>query len=357
MPTQLKPDLPPLLVRADADANRGTGHVMRCLALAQAWQARGGSVVFISRCDSAALRERIQTAGVDLVPLELGDTVDAEIETTLSLLAKRDMALLALDGYHINLEQQQSLRVAGHPLLVIDDNAHLDGYHADILLNQNLGAAQLNYQCNSDTTLLMGPNYAMLRPEFSFWRRRFRAVRGVARKILVTLGGSDPNNFTLRVIHALARLGTSGLDVRIVVGPANPHLAQLREAVDSLSLPIQLLTQAPDMASLMAWADLAVSATGTTCWELACLGLPAISVVLAENQKRIAEELDAMEVVQNLGWYDDVSVDRLATALDVLVYSSFRRLRMSQRGRVLVDGRGADRVVQALLERSCARAA
>jgi len=350
-------DLPPLLVRADADARRGTGHVMRCLALAQAWQARAAAAVFISRCDSAALRERILSTGAELISLAPGDSVEADTENTLVQLSRREAAWLALDGYDFNLAQQQTLRDAGHPLLVIDDIAHLDRYCADILLNQNLGAAALSYRCDPQTTRLFGPAYALLRPEFAHRRRGFRDVPEVARKILVTLGGSDLNNFTARVIDALAQLDTPGMEVRVVVGPANQHWAVLRNAVEASDSPVQLYIDVSDMAELMAWADLAVSAAGTTCWELACLGLPALIVIMAENQRRIAEELDAIEVVQNLGWHDDVSVERLAAAVNVLQHDSSRRLRMSERGRTLVDGWGAQRVVQALFEDSCRRAA
>src|SRR3990172_8325090 len=294
-------DLPPLLLRADADVRRGTGHVMRCLALAQVWQTHGGTVVFISRCDSPALRERIVAGGADLVLLAPDDSIEMDIENTLVQLAQRKDAVLVLDGYHFGFEQQEILRVAGHPLLVIDDTAHLERYRADILLNQNLGASALEYRCDPETTRLLGPAYAMLRPEFVRWRRRFRSVRGVARKILVTLGGSDPSNFTVRAIDALAQLSTPGLEVRVVVGPANPRLAELKARADKFAPRIQILSPVADMAELMAWADLAVSASGTTSWELACLGLPALTVVMADNQRRIAAELDG--IVQNLGWH------------------------------------------------------
>jgi len=327
------------------------------LALAQAWRARGGAAVFVSRCDSAALRERILSTGAELVPLAPGDSMEADIENTLAQLLRREAAWLALDGYHFSLAQQQTLRGTGHPLLVIDDAAHLDRYCADILLNQNLSAAALSYRCDPETTWLFGPHYALLRPEFAHWRCRFRGVPEVARKILVTLGGSDPNNFTARVIDALAQLDTAGLEVRVVIGPANPRLPELIERADALAPQIQLLSRVSDMAELMAWADMAVSASGTTCWELACLGLPALLVIMAENQRGIAAELDAIEVAQNLGWHDDVSVERLAAAVNVLQHDSSRRLRMSEQGRTLVDGRGAERVAQALLEHPRRRAA
>jgi UDP-2,4-diacetamido-2,4,6-trideoxy-beta-L-altropyranose hydrolase len=350
-------ELPPLLVRADADLLRGTGRMMRCLALVQAWRGRGGDATFISRCENPALRARIEAAGAGLISLRASDCADGGIAVTRDQLALNKTAVLVLDGNDFRFEQQQTLRVSGHPLMVIDQSAGRERTYADIVLNPNFGALASNYSPNAGTTLLTGPTYAMLRPEFGVWRRRFRSIRTVARRILVTLGGSDPDNVTLRIIEVLTRLGAPALEVKVVVGPANPHLKTLRKAVASFALPMQLLTDVPDMASLMGWADLAVSDAGSTCWELACLGVPAVVLALTEQQTRLAGEIELNGVAQNLGWHAAISADRLASALDVLLYSSFRRLRMSQQGRALIDGRGAERVVQALRERSCMRAA
>jgi UDP-2,4-diacetamido-2,4,6-trideoxy-beta-L-altropyranose hydrolase len=349
--------LPPLLVRADADLLRGTGRMLRCLALVQVWRARGGNAMFISRCENPALRARIEAAGAGLISLRASDCGDGAIALTRDQLALNKTAVLVLDGDDFGFERQQMLRTAGHPLVVIDHSAQRERTCADIVLNPTLGVSASKYQCNAGTTVLVGPDYAMLRPEFIVWRRRFRSIRTVVRRILVTLGGSDPDNITLRVMEALGRLGASGLEIRVVVGPANPHLKTLQEALASSALPMQLLTDVPDMASLMGWADLAVSDAGSTCWELACLGVPAVILALNEHQMLLSRELDSNGVAQSLGWHVAVSADRLASALDVLLYSSFRRLRMSQQGRALVDGRGAERVVQALLEHSCMRAA
>jgi spore coat polysaccharide biosynthesis predicted glycosyltransferase SpsG len=107
----------------------------------------------------------------------------------------------------------------------------------------------------------------------------------------------------------------------------------------------------------MSWADLAVTGAGSTCWELACVGLPAVTLVIAENQRAIAEELGAAGVVFNLGWHEEVSAERIATTVDGLLYSSFRRLRMSQTGRAVVDGKGAERVAATLSKRLGVRAA
>ncbi len=350
-------ELPPLLVRADADIARGSGHVMRCLALAQAWQERGGRALFLSRCDSDLLRQRIQAAGAGFLPLAAEESSGADLEATLSLVGQVQASLVALDGYDFNLEYQLALRAAGCRLMVIDDTVRLPRYETDFLLNQNLGAERLGYARGTLACLMLGPKFALLRREFKSWRSRLHTVPDTGRKILVTLGGSDPDNVTVKVINALRQLRSNRLLIRVVAGPANPHNDELRELVAEFPGRLELLTAVPDMAALMAWADLAVTGAGSTCWELACLGLPAVTLVIAENQTNIAAELGAIGAVVNLGWHATVSVDRLATTVDALLFSSFRRLRMSQTGRALVDGRGADRVVSVLSQRSCIGAA
>jgi UDP-2,4-diacetamido-2,4,6-trideoxy-beta-L-altropyranose hydrolase len=280
-----------------------------------------------------------------------------DLQSTLTLLAELKAAYVVLDGYEFDFEYQRAVRTGGGRLLVIDDTVRLARYDADILLNQNLGAAQLKYNCNSDALVLLGPEYALLRREFTFWRSRLHTVPETARKILVTLGGSDPDNVTLKVIQALRRLEIARLEIRVVAGPANPHIDELSDAAVAFPGRLELLNAVADMAPLMAWADLAVTGAGSTCWELACLGLPAVSLVMAENQRGIAEELGAAGVVFNLGWHEDVTAERIANAVDGLLFSSFRRLRMSQKGRALVDGKGAERVASVLLQRSSIRAA
>jgi UDP-2,4-diacetamido-2,4,6-trideoxy-beta-L-altropyranose hydrolase len=352
-----RPDLPPLLARVDADMRSGTGRWLRCLALVQAWQARGGDATFISRCENPSLRARVEATGAAFIALKANDCADGAIAATRHQLSVNETAVLVLDGDDFGFEQQLALRMPGHSLMVIHQGMTRERTYADIVLNPNFGASAANYADSARTTVLTGPTYAMLRPEFAVWRRRFRSIRTVARKILVTFGGSDPENVTLRVLEALTRLSAPGLEAKVVIGPTNPHRDTLRDAVASCSVPVQLLIDVPDMAALMAWADLAVTDVGNTCWELACLGLPAVLLAVNERQMRLAGEIESSGVAQSLGWHAAVSADRLATALDVLLYSSFRRLRMSQQGRALVDGRGAERVVQALWKHSCMRAA
>jgi UDP-2,4-diacetamido-2,4,6-trideoxy-beta-L-altropyranose hydrolase len=337
-----------LVVRTDANVKIGTGHLMRCLALAQAWQAEGGHAVCLSHCESEALRQRVEEANITFIPLDKPHPDSSDFQRTISILRKLQADWLVLDGYHFDPAYQQAIRAAGYRLLVIDDIAHWPEYHADVLLNQNINAGQLAYMCDPDTTLLLGTRYALLRREFLEWRGWQREISGVARKVLVALGGNDPDNVTIKVIQALQQVNVPGLEAKIVVGPVNPNLDTLLRAIQNSNGNLQLLTTVTNMPELMAWADMAVSAGGSTCWELAFMGVPSILLVLAENQNRIAEGLDQAGIVINLGWFDRISESEIAGSLTNLLSEREWRHRMSQLGQQLADGCGARRVIEAL---------
>ena len=333
-----------LLVRADANAQVGTGHLMRCLALAQAWQAQGGEAIFVTACDSDGLLQRLRDEGFQVVELEKTYPDPAEWEATSQVLAGHPDAWVALDGYHFDPAYQRRVKRAGHPLLVIDDMAHLDHYYADVVLNQNIHAAQLDYSCEPDTRLLLGTDYVLLRREFWLWRDWEREIPDVARRVLVTLGGGDPDNQTLKVIRALQQVDVDGLEATVVVGASNPHFEELEIAVHHSSFDIRLVRNVSNMPELMAWADVAVTAGGSTCWEITFLGLPSVVLILAENQREVAEGLDEYGAALNLGWYTGISESSLTQVLKEIMHKPARREAMSKKSKELVDGAGVERV-------------
>jgi len=334
-----------LVLRADAGSQIGTGHVMRCLALAQAWQADGGRAIFVSNCESQGLCRRVKDAGIDFVHVSSSHPDPEDLRQTLIKLRKLQPGWLVLDGYHFDPEYQRAVRAAGCSLLVIDDSGHWPEYHANVLLNQNMNAVQLRYTCDPDTAMLLDTRYALIRSEFHVWQGYQRKTPEIARRILVSLGGSDPANLTLKVIQALHQLRETGLEARIVIGPANSHSETLLQLAQGLSLNVQCIRNATNMAELMAWADIAVSSAGSICWELAYMGLPSVAFILAENQRRIGEELGKRGIVLNLGWHEQVTPAEIAQVVNKMVFSPKARAEMSDRGRDLVDGEGADRVV------------
>jgi UDP-2,4-diacetamido-2,4,6-trideoxy-beta-L-altropyranose hydrolase len=340
-----------LYIRADADGKIGAGHIMRCIALAQAWKDRGGEVTFISHCESEALRERMQIEGFRFISLDHVCPDSSDLMNTLSILKNESAdqkARLVLDGYHFTTEYQKAIRDKGVCLLVVDDMNHLPHYHADILLNQNIHAPDLKYNCDADTTLLLGSQYMLLRREFLKYRDFNRQIPGRAKNILVTLGGADPDNVTLKVVEALKLLNEPDVAVRIIIGPANPHQETLRKAIVSADIRAELLINPPNMPELMAWADLAISAGGSTCWELAFMGVPSIVIVLAENQAAVAEYLMNKKAVLNLGIFAECSKKHISDACKTLIGSSIARTSLSQQSIMLINRPGPKHVIKSM---------
>ncbi len=346
-----------LIIRADTTAEIGTGHIMRCIALAQAWQDYGGKVTFISHCESSALRERIIEEGFSFIPIEHPHPAPSDLLQTLSIATNitnstngtnktniTKATWLVLDGYHFTPDCQKAIRDAGIHLLVIDDMNHLSHYHADILLNQNIHAPELNYSCDEDTILLLGTRYVLLRREFLKYKDFKRTIPKKAKNILVTLGGADPDNVTLKVIKALNLIGDPDIEVKVVAGPSNPHIESLRRELALSPFPFHLLQSVNNMHELMTWADVAVSAGGSTCWEMAFLGLPNMILYIAENQRPIAEKLHETGAVLSLGWGQKLSINAIAENLVHLLASLEHRNGYSTRSREIVDGRGPERL-------------
>jgi UDP-2,4-diacetamido-2,4,6-trideoxy-beta-L-altropyranose hydrolase len=334
----------PLLLRADAGLDIGTGHVMRLLALAWAWESTRQCL--LGRVPVTGLRQRLMDAGMGLWDLLVTHPDRGDLGALVSLAAELHPAWVVLDGYHFDPDYQAAVRTLGVPVLVVDDMAHHSHYHADLLLNQNAGAGELHYAVDPDTRLLLGPRYCLLRPELRAARGPMREVVSRARRLLVTLGGADPRGLTALALAALAHLGPAW-EARVVVGAANPRLVELREQAAGLQ-GVEVCADVRDMGSFMAWADLALAAAGSTTWELAYLGIPTLLVAVADNQRPVARAAAAAGCAADLGRWDDLTAAGLAATLEQLAADSERRAAMSTAGRALVDGEGAARVVQAM---------
>ncbi len=341
-----------LYVRADADGTIGIGHIMRCLALSQTWRDQGGEVTFISHCEAEHLKQKIQQEGIHFIPVDKACPDPEDLESTVKFLTRMHKSntedWFVLDGYHFTSDYQKIIHEVGAHLLVLDDMNHLAHYHADIILNQNNDAHQMIYRCEEDTILLRGTPYVFLRKEFLEYRNFNRVIPNSAKKIMVSLGGADPDNVTLKVIQALKLLSEMQMEITVVVGPANRHQELLQSTLESSGLNYNLLINPPDMVGLMADADLAITAGGGTYWELAYMGVPCLMIVLAENQKGVAEELARSGAVMNLGYPNLLSCDDIAQAITSMIVSKCKRKMMSKTGQVMIDGNGASLTINAM---------
>lgn len=337
-----------ILIRADASTYIGTGHVMRCLALAQGLQDQGGRAIFVLSNKSPALEARLLSEQMLILHLSVEVGSDEDAHQTVDFAYQFAAKWVVVDGYHFGAKYQKAIKNFGNSLLFFDDYGHANCYYADLVLNQNISAHQdLYINREPYTKLLLGTDYTLLRKEFCQWLQWHRKINLVASKILVTFGGSDPDNVTLKVIQSLLFM-SNDLEVIVVVGGSNPHYKKLKSVTESNSA-ISIQQNVNNMPELMAWANIAIAAGGSTNWELAFMGLPSIVITIADNQKAIAAELDRQGVIINLGWHQDVTIEQISLVLRELIGDRHKREDMSQKGRKLVDGNGASRVASQML--------
>lgn len=355
-----------VLVRADASLATGTGHVMRCLTLADALHERGAEVHFASRSLRGHLNRLISERGhvahalpeprepfearPDLAHapwLEVGEARDrSETEAVLERMGGAE--LLVVDNYGLDIRWESAMRRRAGRILAIDDLADRE-HDADWLLDQNLVAgmrSRYDGLVPAFCAKLLGPRYALLGPEFARHRATLRPRDGNVRRLLVSLGGVDADNHTMRVLDALDRLGLRSLEVDVVAGGANPHARSLRERCAG-HRGWRFHQATSRMAELMAEADLAVGAGGATTWERACLGLPALIVVLGENQRQAALAMKSSGCAEAVAG-EEASAERLARAISDLLAAPQRLRDMARCNLELVDGLGVGRVLRAL---------
>jgi UDP-2,4-diacetamido-2,4,6-trideoxy-beta-L-altropyranose hydrolase len=311
---------------------------MRSIALGQAWRRAGGTTAFaVARC-SAALLERIRSSGFPIHQASVEPGSSADANWTRALAAQLRATWVATDGYHFADAYGERVTAGGHRLLAIDDYGHAEHAFARLILNQNLSARiELYPDRGAGREALLGPQFALLRDEFLAHASRDREFAEVGRHVLVTMGGSDPPNATATVLRAL--LGHNEFEIKAVVGGSYAH---------PLPHP-DVIRDATNMADLMAWADLAIAAGGTSAWELAFMGVPSVTLVLADNQLDIAASLEKHGLSRNIGRHGEVGDDVIVAAVADLAEDVWARRRMSDRGRAVVDGKGRDRVVDRML--------
>lgn len=334
----------PLVIRADASSEIGSGHVMRCLALAEHWRADGGEAVFVTTAAIPGLVERLAGGGFEVVVATGAPGSGADADATRQVAAERAAHWLAVDGYHFDAAFVAGVRGDASRVLVMDDDGRGPYRGADLVLNQNIGADPSLYpDATSDSCLLLGPRYALLRQEFRAWTDWHRETSDVAGRVLITFGASDPENHTLAIADELAR-SVPDAELLLLVGPGNPHGDAL-EAAARASSRLRLVRDPEDVAALMAGVDLAVAAAGSTAWELAFMMVPAVLVTTAENQGDNAAGLARLGAAACGSTADWPAVMDVAARLAA---DGEARRAMAVAGRSLVDGTGGARVVAAM---------
>lgn len=345
-------------IRTDASSQIGTGHLARCQTLADALAQRGAQIRFVCRHLTEGAQERLQAAGHAVMRIDgagepddlphaawLGGSQAEDAARTCAVLASFAPDWLIVDHYALDARWERALREQALRIMAIDDLADRD-HACDLLLDQNLYAdmaARYAGRVPASARRLLGPRYALLRPEFRAMRGRHRD--GGVRRVLVFFGGVDAANQTGRVIALLPRALSAQVAVDVVIGAAHPYRAAIEAACAQAGYGCHV--QTGRMAELMAAADLAIGAGGTAVWERACVGLPALVWPVADNQReQLATAADAGLLHAPL--HADHEDEALLRQIAALCESLHLLRALSAVGAATVDGAGSARVCRAL---------
>ncbi|WP_434777349.1 UDP-2,4-diacetamido-2,4,6-trideoxy-beta-L-altropyranose hydrolase [Neisseria sp. Ec49-e6-T10] len=364
--------------RVDAALHIGSGHVMRCLTLADALKEQNINNIFICRAYQGNLIDFIRQKGFEIHQLPcvssdfiatekqsiphthwLGVTWQEDAEQTINYLKQKKITIdwLIIDHYALDKHWEEQLRGYVQKIMVIDDLA--DRAHScELLLDQNLGREKIDYQLlvPDSCQLLIGPQYALLRPEFLQWRKESLLRRNNHTKIkqlLISLGGVDAQNITSEVLHCLAECNNLPKDsqIKVIMGEKAPHLSQVKVIAQQMPYETEVIVNTNQMAQIMAQSDLAIGAAGSTSWERCCLGLPTIAIALAQNQILIGQTLAEKGIHWFVGGIEraDYSVV-LKHILFYAVFDAYARISLTQKSSNFCDGNGVKRVIRSLIE-------
>lgn len=360
--------------RVDASFKIATGHVMRCLTLAQKLRDTGHDIFFICRPlqgNLIAYIREVHGFAVSELPLHrqienipvhdsaapshaawLETDIDTEISDSIQAIKDLNIDWLVVDHYALDARWHSALRPFCKALMVIDDlgDRTID---ADIVLDQNFGSTAEKYGHVPKSTLkLCGTTYALLRQEFTDLRTsslKRRLCTNTPKKIIVSMGGIDSGNVTIKAIEALSLIpGASHFDVTVVVGSNYPFIDMLRDRAKTLLFKNNIIVGANNMAALLTDADIAIGACGTSTWERCCLGVPTLTGFVADNQRRYAEMLQDAGCVYNAGDLSAMDAKTLAAHLKDFFADHERLKRISDNAAALCDGMGTQRVIDAM---------
>lgn len=345
-----------VVFRADASTRMGSGHVMRCLTLADVLRQHGAACGFLCSPLPGHLADLVRARGHECIvfgeagpaPMDWHD----DARQTRAALGSEVADWLVVDHYALDARWEEAVRAGCRRLMAVDDLA--DRPHAcDLLLDQNLGRQASDYHglLPAAARVLAGPAYALLRPEFAQARAQSLARRRDApvRQLLVSLGGADADDRTGDVLRALAQQPPPpGGGLTVVMGAQAPWIERVRAQAAALPWPCEVVVNAQDLAQRMAHSDLAIGAAGTTAWERCCLGLPTLLVVLADNQRPGAAALASAGAAILLP-EDARFAAALAQQVGRLATDAQALHRMQHASAAITDGLGAGRVAAELL--------
>jgi UDP-2,4-diacetamido-2,4,6-trideoxy-beta-L-altropyranose hydrolase len=337
-------------VRADAGSGRGAGHVMRCLALMQAWRARGGAPVLAAvECPEALIGRVKSSCEATVERLRSAAESAADADETAALAMRLGAEWVVVDGYGFDAAYVERLQRSGVRVLFVDDLGQSGDMGGAVILNHNMHAVPALYPSCRSSELLLGLDYFLLRAEFASHRGWVREVPAKPRRIGVALGAADPGERTAGLIRALDDERFDAVDIAVIVGAANPRLAEIRAVAKAARVNVTVHADVGDMARFLASVDLLISSAGVTAWEAAFLSTPMVLGAAGRSEEAVARRLAEARACVYLGPFEQVSGEALAAQVHALACDQGARAALSATCKGLIDGLGPQRVIDAML--------
>ncbi|WP_173918952.1 UDP-2,4-diacetamido-2,4,6-trideoxy-beta-L-altropyranose hydrolase [Halobacillus sp. Marseille-Q1614] len=323
-----------IFIRTDASHTIGAGHVMRCLSLAENLRDKGADITFLCRKLPGDLNEFIKHLGFDICLLTSSPSMNQNSQSpwlysswkqdaleTIQMIRKGNIDWLIIDHYGLDRGWERAVRPYVKYVMVIDDLANRR-HDCDLLLDQNLfkhPEKRYTDLVPPHAITFCGPQYLLLREEFKNINRT-KTRDGYVRRILISFGGSDPTNETLKAVRAIQFINHPDIHVDVVIGSSNPHSASIEHQCKNTP-NIKIHTDIHCLAELMMQADLSIGAGGSTTWERCFVSLPSITIEVSRNQSEILSYLSELGVIYHLGMSKHVNERKIAQAIQQLITS------------------------------------
>lgn len=330
-----------IAIRADGGSHIGMGHIMRTLVLAK--ELRKHHKVFYVCRKSIKEQDKYQS-GAEMVINNNFDVEYINENTVFDDIKLIDADCLLTDSYDVDEKYFNYTKDLFKYTGYIDD-MNLYNHNVDFLINQNIGAENLKYKVNKETKLMLGTKYTMLRSEFRNQIIDSTLIREKIDDIMVTTGGSDESHLSFKLIKWLKDLS---YNYHVVIGPSfDDTLVEKLKEISCQNQNVKLHFNV-DICDLMSKVDLAISACGSTIYELCAVGVPIIGIILAQNQLALASEMENRKIIKCLGWYNEFTKEQLVDKLVELDNTINKRKNMTESGKKLIDGKGVYRIVNVI---------
>lgn len=343
--------------RVDGSTNIGMGHIMRCLSLAKGFQEQDSEIHFISKFKNGIEKIqqegfkvlRIKTRRDNLINIDSHKDNNLELNEIIEYIREYDIQILFIDSYYVTEEYFLKLKPFVKKIAYIDDINKFT-YPVDILINGNITAEYMNYKrYTNEEIMLLGTKYNLIRDEFK--NLPTKAINNEVKEIMITTGGSDPYNMSCKILDILLKDDElSSLIINVIIGSGFVNKQQLYH-IYGKHKNVVLYENVKYMSKIMSKSDVVISSGGSTLYELCACGTPTISFIMADNQEELVIKMEQMRYVKSLGWYYEVTEERITNTLKYLIEAYDERVSMSNKGQRLIDARGVNRIVKEIMSR------